>query len=148
MTRSDYIRDIQIILDAHSREAASRVLAVLGLVPPKATAVTIDVHVDQDGEGFLGVRVGLAGPDLFVLNRAISPHAQLFDTRMTTTGLEPPLPLMEPLGEDFSVQDTLTDCAAIWVTAVWAQAKPQEFNLPVTVMSSEGYGTITPIKLQ
>jgi Family of unknown function (DUF6389) len=148
MTRDDYIRQVHDVLAEHTARAAKQLAAALGLVPPTARKVEIEIFVDQDGEGFLNVRVSLDGPDLSVLNRAIASHAELFGTRMAPTGLEPALPLMEPGGEDFSVQDALTDCAAAWVSEVWRQAALTGFGLPVAIVSHDGYGTTTPIHLR
>lgn len=146
MTRDKYIKEVGTVLEAHRPHAATELAAALALVPPKAKRITLDIFVDQDGEGFLDVRVGLDGPDLHVLGKAIEPHAQLFETRMTEDGLTPPLPLMDPFGEEFSVHDTLTDCAASWIASLWRQLSPS-VGLPVVVQSPEGYGSITPIKL-
>src|SRR4051812_27983768 len=147
MTRDDYVRQVEGVLAEYTARAAKQLAAALALVPPNARKVEIEIFVDQDGEGFLDVRVTLDGPDLVVLNRAIASHAELFGTRMTPTGLDPALPLMEPGGEDFSVHDALTDCAAAWVSEVWRQADLTGFGLPVAIVSHEGYGTTIPIHL-
>ena len=147
MTRDDYIQQIDAVLNEHTARAASRLGAALANVPPNAQKAEIEIFVDQDGEGLLDVRVALVGPDLFVLNRAIAEHAQLFETRMTPTGLDPALPLMEPGGESFSVHDTLTDCAASWVSTVWSQTEHSGVRLPITVVSHDGYGTRIPFNL-
>jgi hypothetical protein len=147
MTREEYIQRVESVLSEHTVRAASRLGAALARVPSKAQKVEIEIFVDQDGEGFLDVRVGLVGPDLFVLNRAVADYAELFGTRMTPTGLDPALPLMEPSVESFSVHDTLTDCAASWLATVWSQTQRASFRLPVSVVSHEGYGTTTPFDL-
>jgi hypothetical protein len=146
MTRDEYMYEVNSVLDAHRHYAVSRLRAALAFVPPEAKRITLDIFVDQDGEGFLDVRVGLDGPDLYVLNKAIELYAQIFETRMTETGLAPPLPLMDAFGEEFSVHDALTDCAASWIESVWQQLSPR-VGLPVMVQAHEGYGTFTPIKL-
>lgn len=146
MTRDEYINEVNVVLEAHREYASSELLAVLALVPPKATLITFDIFVDQDGEGFLGVSVGLDGPDLYVLGKAIAPRGQLFKTRMAETGLVPPLPLMDAFGEEFSVHDALTDCAASWIVSIWRELSPN-VELPVLVQSHDDYGTTTPIKL-
>ena len=88
-------------------------------LPEKVEEIVIGVHVDQDGEGFLTIRVHLAGPDLVVLNKVVSATANLFDTRMTATGFDPPLPLMSPGEDEFSVRDVLADCAIAWLASRW-----------------------------
>ena len=87
MKRDEYIQQVESVLSEHTGQAATRLAATLALVPPKARKVEIEIFVDEDGEGLLDVRVSLDGPDLFVLNRAIASHAELFGTRMTPGGL-------------------------------------------------------------
>jgi hypothetical protein len=129
MMRDEYIQQVQDVLSGHSEQAAARLTAALTLVSENARKVLIEIFVDQDGEGFLDVRVSLDGPDLFALNRAIASHAVLFGIRMTESGLDPALPLMEPGGESFSVQDALVDCAASWIASVWRQTVLGTFRL-------------------
>ena len=147
MTADEYVREVTAVLNAHSERAAGKLNAALACIPSPATRVTIDIHVDQDGEGFLTVRVGMDGPDLYVLNKAIEPHADLFRTTMSANGLEPPLPLMEPDTEEFSVPHVLTDCAANWIRTLW-QSNRLTARLPVTINSPEGYGATLPMQLQ
>jgi hypothetical protein len=148
MTRDEYIREVGRILEGHHESAKSQLIAALALIPPAANRIAFDIFVDQDGEGFLDVRLGVDGPGLYGLNQAIAPHAELFATRMTQDGLDPALPLMNPGEEAFSVHDALTDCAAAWVVKLWNQVDHRGINVPVDVISSEGYGTTTPIGLK
>jgi hypothetical protein len=67
---------------------------------------------------------------------------------MKEDGLDPPLPLMSPGEEAFSVHDALTDCAAGWIVKLWNQIDHRGINLPVDVVSHDGYGTMTPIGLK
>lgn len=147
MTRNEYIQAVRQVLDEHTERAASELTAALAIVPAKARQITLDIFVDQDGEGFLDVRVALDGPDLYVLNRAIASRALLFETRMTENGLVPNLPLMNPDNEEFSVQHALTDCAAAWLKSVWSRAEHSDCQLPVVIKSPEGYGTTVPFPL-
>ena len=147
MTRDDYIQQVEAVLNEHTERAAIRLGTALSHAPPKTQKAEIEIFVDQDGEGFLDVRVGLVGPDLSVLNRAIAEYAELFGTRMTQSGLDPALPLMEAGGESFSVHDTLTDCAASWVSTVWSQTERAGFRFPIAVVSHDGFGTSTPFVL-
>lgn len=105
------------------------------------------MHVDQDGEGFLSIRVHLSGPDLYVLNKAIASTAQLFDTTMTSEGLAPPLPLMSPGEDAFAVTDALCDCAVEWIRDRWGKFEVDGARIPVTAASMEGYGTLSMVKL-
>ena len=148
MTRDDYIRQVEAVLDAHAEDAAARLRAALRQVPSTAGAITIGIFVDQGGEGLLDVVVGLDGPDLHVLQRAIVAHATLFDTRLTAAGLAPPLPLMDPADAGFEVADALTDCATRWIATLWARVRPHGCALPVSVVSHDGHGRIPPLRLQ
>jgi hypothetical protein len=148
MTREEYARQVDRLLEAHQESAKAQLISALALIPADARRVTFQIFVDQDGEGFLDVRLGLDGPGLYGLNRAIAPHAELFATRMTEDGFDPPLPLMCAGEEAFSVHDALTDCAAAWVVKLWDQIDHQGINLPVDVVSPDGYGTMTPIGLR
>lgn len=148
MTRDEYSRQVDQVLESHNESAKSHLRSALALIPPATRRIAFDIFVDQDGEGFLHVRLGLEGPELYVLNKAIAPHAELFGTKMTEDGFDPPLPLMCSRGEAFSVHDALTDCAAGWVVRLWNQTDHRGISLPVDVVSPEGYGTVTPIGLQ
>jgi hypothetical protein len=147
MTREEYIQKVEAVLNQYSHQAASRLAATFADLPPKTRKVNIEIFIDEDGEGFLTVRVVLDGPDLYVLNKAIAPHAELFGTCMTREGFDPPLPLMEPGEETFSVHDTLSDCAAAWITSIWKQTKREPLSLPVAIVTHDGYGTTTPLQL-
>ena len=140
MTLGEYTKAVSEVLNKNSQEALRRFNKALALIPPKVRRITIDVFVDQDGEGFLSVRIGLEGPDLYVLNKAIESNADLFVTRMTQNGFEPPLPLMEPDAYDFSVHDALTDCAIFWVQSLWEQIDHDSVHLPVFLESTDEYG--------
>ena len=146
MQEQEYIQAVSSVLARHTERAVAQLRLGLDALPGKARAVTIHVMVDQGTEGFLTVRLGVDGPDLYVLNKAIAPYASLFSTVMTETGLSPDLPLME--GDEFDVGDVLTDCAARWVREVWQQAGHAANGLPVAVISPEGYGQSLPVFLQ
>jgi hypothetical protein len=147
MTKSEYVRAVEQVLEAHTTMAVSRLVAALANVPKKAERVTIEIFMDQDGEGFLDIRVVLDGPDWYVLQKAIASHADIFSTKMTENGLDPNLPLMCPGGESFSVHDALSDTAAAWIAKVWAMTGQQDFHLPVVAVTHDDYGTMTPLQL-
>lgn len=147
MTESEYTAEVRSILDAHTAQARSQLAKLLGLLPDTAKAIVLTIFVDQDGEGFLTVRVALDGPNLHVINKAIEDCALLFDTKMVDGELVPPMPLMDPFDEDFSVHDALTDCAADWLTDVWDGVDQSAIRIPVTIVSHDDYGSRTPIKL-
>ncbi|WP_353568488.1 DUF6389 family protein [Haloferula sargassicola] len=147
MTESEYTTEVRSILDRHTDEARSQLAKLPDLLPDAARSIELTIFVDQDGEGFLTVRAALDGPDLYVINKAIDDCALLFDTKMVDGELVPPLPLMEPFDEDFSVHDALTDCAAEWLTEVWNGASSRGIGVPVSILSPDGYGSKCPIKL-
>lgn len=147
MELEEYIESVRIVLEGSSERAKARLVAAIPLVPSTAKELTIDIFIDQDGEGFLGVQLSLGGPDLYVINQVIRDHSELFETRMTESGLEPPLPLTDPVKENFSVHDVLTDCAAEWISSVWKQLDSSGLKIPVFIRSHDEYGTNLPIQL-
>ncbi len=147
MTESEYTTEVRSILDQHSDDARSQLTKLLGLVPDTASAIELTIFIDQDGEGFLTVRIALDGPDLYVINKAIEDCALLFDTKMVDGELVPPMPLMDPFDEDFSVHDALTDCAADWLITVWNGVDRHAIGIPVRIISHDDYGSRTPIEL-
>ena len=147
MTESEYTAEVQSILDGHTGEARSQLAKLPGLLPDTARSIKLEIFVDQDGEGFLTVRIALDGLDLYVINKAIDDCALLFDTKMVDGEMVPPMPLMDPFDEDFSVHDALTDCAADWLSTVWGGVDSSAIEIPVTIISHNEYGTRTPIEL-
>lgn len=92
MNQHDYQIALRRELDAHT-DAALRVLAGLfPRLPEKAREIQFGIFPDQDGEGTFSVVIGLDGPDLYVLNKAIEGHRRLFDVVHGETGLTPPVP--------------------------------------------------------
>jgi hypothetical protein len=136
------------VLDRHATQAVNRLTASLAKLPERTEAIELTIFVDQGGEGFLGIRVSLVGPDLYVLNAAIADSAVLFETRMIDRRMVPDLPLMDPFDTEFSVHDALTDCAADWLAGVWANTDTSTVVVPVTIVSHDEYGTRTPIVLK
>lgn len=148
MNRDNYVARVQDVLSQHTERAVERLNATLLLLPEKATELDIQIFVDQGVEGLLTVKVGLNGPDLYVLNKAISAHRTLFDTVMVETGLEPDLPLMDIDEEAFSVGDVLTDCGVTWAAKVWERAEAKACRIPVFITSPDDYGTGLPRRLR
>ena len=147
MDRENYCREVKAVLDSHIDQIRDRFHTTLMTLPEKAKEIIIGVHVDQDGEGFLTIRVHLVGPDLYVLNEAISGTAGLFDTVMTATGFDPPLPVMSPGENDFSVSDALADCAIQWLESHWPFLQALPISLPVYIASMDDYGSIGLVRL-
>ena len=147
MTRTEYQTEVNEVLAVYTDQAAKNLREVFALLPEKTKAVEIIIFIDQDGEGFLNVDVGLVGPDLYVLNKSISDCASLFETKMTEGGLRPPLPLMDAKGGQFDVRDALTDSAANWLLKVWTKAGVTTPQVPVSIESHDQYGALLPIVL-
>ncbi|MCG8599216.1 MAG: DUF6389 family protein [Verrucomicrobiales bacterium] len=147
MTESEYAAEVRTILDGHTDEARSQLAKLPSVLPDTTRSIEITIFIDQDGEGFLTVRIALDGPDLHVINKSIDDCALLFDTRMEDGEMVPPLPLMDPFDEEFSVHDALTDCAAEWLTILCDGIDTSTFGVPVTIVSPDEYGTKTPITL-
>ena len=147
MTREDYIQAVQQVLASIVSDARQRITACFQLIPAAATGASFDVFVDQDGEGFLDVRVSLEGRDLVPLNAEIQEHSEIVGTQMGETDLNPPFPLMDPDDDlDFDVQSVLADTASLWLRKLWKELGIDS-SIPVSIASPEGYGTILPICL-
>ena len=141
MTEVEYTTEVRSILDGHTREARSQLAKLPSLLPNSTKSIDLMIFIDQDGEGFLTVRISLNGPDLYVINKQIEDCAVLFDTVMVSDGLEPPLPLMDPFDEGFSVHDELANCAADWLVDVMQEVDCKSFGVPFTIITEEGYGS-------
>jgi hypothetical protein len=143
----EYRSILQGVLADHTEFAATQLGSILDHLPQMTRAIEIEVFPDQDGEGTFSVRVGLDGPDLYVLNKAIGEWAELFSVRHTEHGLEPSVPLMDPFEESFQVNDAVVDCAAEWLQGVWRALGDPNVEVPITVVGHDDYGTITPLTL-
>ena len=93
------------------------------------------------------VRAGLDGPDLYLLNKAIDEHADIFEVKMLDEGLVPPVPMVDRDDVDFEVNDTIVDIVAVWLRAVWANVDSSRVPIPVYVEGHDDYGTVTPLEL-
>ena len=144
MTAAEYSTEVRSVLDAHSAAAQAKLDKLLELLPDTARAIHLMIFIDQDGEGFLSIRISLEGPDLHVINRAIDDCAELFDTVMGEDGLVPPLPLMDPFEEDFSVHDELADSATDWLVEVTRGHQLLSLGVPVSIFADEEHGKKAP----
>lgn len=146
MNQHDYQIALRRELDAHT-DAALRVLAGLfPRLPEKAREIQFGIFPDQDGEGTFSVVIGLDGPDLYVLNKAIEGHRRLFDVVHGETGLTPPVPSFAR-DPGFCVQDAIADTAADWIEALWERGGRALSPLPACIYADEDYGTTTPRSL-
>lgn len=143
MTKHDYQDALRRALDAHTAAALHTLAGMFARLPGKAREIQFGIFPDQGGEGTFSVVIGLEGPDLYVLNKAIEGYRNLFDVVHGEAGLEPPLPLFstEPA---FCVQDAIADAAAGWVETLWDQAGRAVSPLPAMVYAQDDYGTDLP----
>lgn len=143
MTKHDYQDALRRALDAHTAAALHTLAGMFARLPEKAREIQFGIFPDQGGEGTFSVVIGLEGPDLYVLNKAIEGYRNLFDVVHGEAGLEPPLPLFstEPA---FCVQDAIADAAAGWVETLWDQAGRAVSPLPAMVYAHDDYGTDLP----
>ncbi|MEN5158591.1 DUF6389 family protein [Achromobacter spanius] len=143
MTKHDYQDALRRALDAHTPAALHTLAGMFARLPDKAREIQFGIFPDQGGEGTFSVVIGLEGPDLYVLNKAIEGYRDLFDVVHGEAGLEPPVPMFssEP---GFCVQDAIADVAADWVQTLWEQAGRAVPPLPAMVYAHDDYGTDLP----
>lgn len=143
MTKHDYQDALRRILDAHTAAALRTLASMFARLPEKAREIQFGIFPDQGGEGTFSVVIGLEGPDLYVLNKAIEGYRDLFDVVYGETGLEPPVPMFssEPA---FCVQDAIADVAADWVESLWEQGGRLVSPVPAMVYAQDDYGTDLP----
>lgn len=146
MTRQDYQDTLRRVLDAHTDTALRTLAGLFPRLPEKAREIQFGIFPDQDGEGTFSVVIGLDGPDLYVLNKAIDGYRHVFDVVHGETGVTPRVPLFwdEP---DFCVQDAIADTAADWIEALWEQGGRAVSPLPACIYADEDYGTTLPREL-
>ena len=143
MTKHDYQDALRRILDAHTSAALRTLASMYVRLPEKAREIQFGIFPDQGGEGTFSVVIGLEGPDLYVLNKAIEGYRDLFDVVHSEKGLEPPVPMFssEPA---FCVQDAIADVAADWVESLWEQGGRLVSPVPAMVYAQDDYGTDLP----
>lgn len=143
MTKHDYQEVLRRVLDAHSEAALQKLAGLFARLPDKAREIQFGIFPDQGGEGAFSVMIGLEGPDLYVLNKAIDGHREIFDVVHGEDGLVPPVPMFssEP---PFCVQDAIADAAALWIEMLWARGGRGVSPLPAMVYAHDDYGTDLP----
>ena len=147
MEENEYKIELRKVLDENSSNAIKNLNATLKSLPEKTKSIEMVIFPDQDGEGTFGVQVSLTGPDLYVLNKAISSTASLIDVIHTSEGLKPNVPLMGSFDSSFEVNDALVDVVGDWLKSIWSQSDNESIKLPVTIIADEDYGMNLPIKL-
>ncbi len=147
MNESEFVAELSSTLAHHSDSARQQLQGLLASLPDRATRLDLVVFPSQDEDGFFTIRASVDGPDLYVINKAIDSHADLFDAKYTETGVEPPIPIIDPFDVDYPVNDLVVDCAAKWLQSLWQSLGEVECSISVMVAADEGYGTTTPFEL-
>lgn len=147
MTESEFTAELSSLLAQHSDAVRTKLPLLLASLPERATRLDLQVFPAQDGDGFFTVRASVDGPDLYVINKAIDEHAELFDAKYTEAGVEPPIPIVDPFDVDYPVNDIVVDCAAVWLQSVWQSLDAVDCRMPVVIVGHDDYGTKTPIEL-
>lgn len=148
MTRSEFQATLRAVLADHARDAANRIQLTLARIPPKALALEFEIFTSQDGEGMFSVRMGLEGPDAYLLNKAIDESADIFKVKMLEEGYVPPVPMVDPDAVEFDVNDTIVDTVAVWLQSVWSTVNSSALRIPVRIDGHDDYGTVTPLQLR
>ncbi|MEO9298304.1 DUF6389 family protein [Devosia alba] len=141
MDEAHYRDELLSILRMNSAKALETLQAFDAALPEKARAIQIMVHPDQDDSGMFAVLIHLNGPDLYVLNKAISNCRYLFEARYVDGKLETEVPLFDPEIVPFQVNDVIVDTAIIWVQELWKTFGGTKAGLPASVFGEEDYGT-------
>ncbi len=143
MTKQDYQDALRRVLDAHTETALRKLEGVFAQLPDKAREIQFGIFPDQGGEGTFSVVIGLEGPDLYVLNKAIDEHRCLFDVVHGEDGLCPSVPMFsrEP---PFCVQDVIADAAAGWIEALWERGGRAVSPRPAMIYANDDYGMDLP----
>ncbi|TWT81718.1 hypothetical protein CA13_31710 [Planctomycetes bacterium CA13] len=147
MTESEFIAELTGALDGQSDAARTQIPLLLASLPDAATRLDLQIFPAQDGDGFFTVRASVDGPNLYVINKSIDAHADLFDAKYTEDGVQPPIPIVDCFDVDYPVNDIVVDCAAKWLQTVWHSFGDIKCNIPVVVVGHDDYGTVTPIEL-
>jgi len=147
MTEDDYILTLSKVLNNHSGTVSLQIPKLLELLPESATRLDLEIFPSQEGDGFFSIHASVDGPDLYVINKSISMHASLFESKHTENGIEPPIPIVDPFNTDYPVNDILVDCAAAWIKRIWESLSHIDCPIPVMIVGHDDYGTITPVEI-
>ena len=147
MTESEYTTELTTILDGQSDAARTQIPLLLASLPATATRLDFQIFPAQDGDGFFNVRASVDGPDLYVINKSIDAHADLFDAKYTENGIQPPIPIFDCFDVDYPVNDIVVDCAARWLQSVWQSLGNVNCAIQVVIVGHDDNGTVTPIEL-
>ena len=147
MSEDEFIAELSAAFEKHTDAARAQLPCLLAAIPERATQLDLQVFPAQDGDGFFTIRASVDGPDLYVINKAIDAHADLFDAKYTESGIPPPIPIVDPFDVDYPVNDIIVDYAARWLQNVWQSLGEVDSPIPVVIVGHDDYGTVTPVEL-
>ena len=136
-----YREALRPVLDRHADAIRGKIEAALAALPEKTRRFEIGIHPAQDYEGDFGIWIHLDGPDLYVLNKAIAPHRDLFSVR-SRAGWTEGVPIFEPDDDQpFDVNDAIVDIVGDWLIELWVTIERPAGTPPASVFGEEGWGT-------
>lgn len=147
MNQQEFINALELELAKHSESVIEKWKKVLSILPSETRAVSVIISPNQDGDGVFDVFVSLDGPDLYVLNKKIRDHYQLFSPICTENGIDPYIPDVDPFDVDFEVNDTVVDTVLPWLQNLWEKVKSEQTSVPVGIYGDEGYGSKSSVQL-
>lgn len=147
MNETQFENELTKELAKHSGAAMGMITSLLKIIPETAERLNFEIFPNQDGDGFFSIRANVDGPNLSTINRAVAPHAGIFDPTYTETGIVPYIPLIDPFSSEFMANDVIVDCSARWLNKIWESIDEKSVSIPVLIIGHDGYGTITPVKL-
>ena len=147
MSEDEFIAELSASLERQSDNAREQIPRLIGSIPQTATRLDLQIFPAQDADGFFNIRASVDGPDLYVINKAIDAHADIFDAKYTEHGIEPRIPTVDPFDVEYEVNDIVVDCAAKWLQNVWTSLGRIDCSVPVVVVGHDDYGTTTPVEL-
>jgi len=147
MNSQEFSEALKVELEKHSDSVIEKWKRVLSSLPEETKALSVIISPTQDGDGIFHIFVSLDGPDLYVLNKKIREHYQLFSPMHTENGIEPYIPDVDPFDVEFEVNDIVVDIVLPWLESLWSEVKDSALTLPVSIYGDEGYGTRSSIQL-
>jgi hypothetical protein len=125
---------LEAALAASTPSARARLAAIRAALPPEARGVDVGIIMDADGEGAVSVLLYLDGPDSYVLQKAIKPYWQLFESgfepRTVDGAIIPAVPMLDPEISDedddgaaalLPVHASSAEVCREWIAGLWAE---------------------------
>ena len=148
MNEQEFTDALKAELEKYSAEVIKKWKKVLSILPEETKAVSVIISPTQDGDGIFDIFVSLDGPDLYVLNKKIREHYQLFSPIHTLNGIEPYIPDVDPFDVDFEVNDTVVNIVLPWLEKLWVHVKDGKLSVPIGIYGDEGYGSRSSVQLK